>query len=117
MPFALNASAKPSATNMIPMFSIVQIALDCRGEYAEHGSDRSKRQRRHAPPELRRPEQIENDANEAVDGDFGHDAAHQRRHMARRGGMSERQPDMQGNKPCLRSGAQKNQSQHEAGLP
>ena len=26
MPFALNASAKPSATNMIPMFSIVLYA-------------------------------------------------------------------------------------------
>ena len=50
---------------------------------------------RSRPPTSSVAQQIEDDANEAVDRDLGHDAAHQRRNMARRGGMGERQPDMQ----------------------
>ena len=60
-------------------------------------------------------EQIEDDAHEAVDRDLGHDAAHQRRDVARRGRMGERQPDMQRHEAGLRAGAEQHQTEHERG--
>ena len=58
-------------------------------------------------------EQIEHDADEGVDRDLGHDAAHQRRDMARRGGMGERQPGVQRHEAGLGSGADQHQNQNE----
>ena len=69
----------------------------------------AEREHHHAPPPGRRPEQIEDDAHEAVDRDLGHDAAHQRGDMARRRRMCERQPDMQRHQAGLRSGAEQRQ--------
>ena len=55
-------------------------------------------------------EQIEDDADEAVDRDLGHHAAHQRRDVARRGRMGERQPDVQRHEAGLRAGAEQRQA-------
>ena len=55
--------------------------------------------------------EIEDDAHEAVDGDLGHHAAHQRRDVARRRRMRERQPDMQRHDAGLRAGADQRQDQ------
>ena len=62
-------------------------------------------------------EQIEHDADEAVDGDLGHHAAHQRRDMARRGRMGERQPDMQRHEAGLGAGADQREDQNERREP
>ena len=71
----------------------------------------------HAPPDGRRPEQIEGDADEGIDRDLGHHAAHQRRDMARGGGMGERQPDVQRNEAGFRSRADQRENEDEAGEP
>ena len=77
------------------------------------GGNAAEEQHDHA----RRPgwlsQQIEHDANEAVDRDLGHDTAHQRGHVARRGGMGERQPDMQRHQAGLGAGAEQHQNQHQ----
>ena len=65
------------------------------------GGDAAEEEHDHARRPGRRSQQIEDDANEAVDRDLGHDAAHQRRNVAWRRGMSERQPDMQRHKAGL----------------
>ena len=61
------------------------------------------------------PEQIEHDAHEAVDRDLGHHAAHQRRDVARRCRMRERQPDMQRHEAGLGAGADERKNKHECG--
>ena len=68
---------------------------------------------RYAPAPVGRADEIEDDADKAVDRDLRHHAAHQRRHMARRGGMGERQPDMQRRQARLRSGADQRQHQRQ----
>ena len=68
-----------------------------------------------APPPGRRTVEVEDDADEAVDRDLGHDAAHQRRDMAGRGRMRERQPDVQRHQPGLRAGAEQDQDQDQPG--
>ena len=59
------------------------------------------------------PTRIEDDADEAIDRDLGHDAAHQRRNMAGRRRMGERQPDMQRHEAGLGAGAEQHQQQHQ----
>ena len=93
----------------------LEVALHQRVENAEHGGSAADRQDRDAPPPSRRAEEVEDDPHEAVDRDFGHDAAHQRGDMARRRRMRERQPDVQGHEPGLRSGAEEGKYQHEGG--
>ena len=73
----------------------LEVTLHQRVENAEHGGSAADRQDRDAPPPGRRAEEVENDPHEAIDRDFGHDAAHQRGDMARRRRMRERQPDVQ----------------------
>ena len=73
------------------------------------------REHHHAPPPVRRPEQVEHDADEAVDRDLGHHAAHQRGDMAGRGRMRERQPGMQRHHAGLRAGADERKHQHQRG--
>ena len=66
-----------------------------------------------APPPDGRAEQVEHDAHEAVHRDLGHHAAHQRRYMARRGRVGQRQPHVQGHQAGLGSGS--DQGQHQDG--
>ena len=95
----------------------LEVALHEGAEHAEHGGDAAEREHDDAPPPGRRAEQIEDDADEAVDRDLGHHAAHQRRDVARRGRMGERQPDVQRHEAGLRAGAEQHQHQDEAGQP
>ena len=57
--------------------------------------------------------EIEHDAHEAVDGDLGHHAAHQRRDMARRRRMGERQPDMKRHEAGFGAGADQSEDQRQ----
>ena len=93
----------------------LEIVLHQRIEHAHDAGDAGERQHHHAPPPLRRPEQIEDDAHEAVDRDLGHHAAHQRGDVAGRGGMGERQPDMQRNEARFGSGPDQGETEHERG--
>ena len=93
----------------------LEILLHQRVEHAENRSDAAETQRDQAPPPDRRAEQVEHDADEAVDRDLGHHAAHQRGDVARRGRMGERQPDVQRHQSCFRSGAGENKQKHQAG--
>ena len=93
----------------------LEIVLHERVEHAHRRGDAAKREHHHAPPPGRRAEQVEDDAHEAVDGDFGHHAAHQGRDMAWRRRVRERQPDMQRHKPGLGSGAEQRENEHHRG--
>ena len=95
----------------------LQVVLHQRVEHAEHRGDAAQHQHDHAGPPGRHAEQVEHDADEAVDGDLGHHAAHQRGDVAGRGGMRQRQPDMQRHEAGLRSGADQRQHQHQRGDP
>ena len=68
-----------------------------------------------APPPGRRPDEIEDDAHEAVDGDLGHHAAHQGGDVAGRGRVGERQPHVQRHQAGLGAGAEQDQDQDQAG--
>ena len=93
----------------------LQVVLHQRVQHAEHRGGAAEHQDHHAPPPGGRPEQVEHDAHEAVDRDLGHDPAHQRRDVARRRRVGERQPDVQRHEPGLRSGAEQHQRQHQGG--
>jgi hypothetical protein len=81
----------------------LEVAVEHGIEQAQHGRQRAQDDRRQRPPPGGRPQQVEGDADEAVDRHLGHDAAHQRGDVARRRRMSERQPGMQRNESALRS--------------
>ena len=94
----------------------LEVVLHQGAEHAEHARRSSERDHDDAPPPGRRPVEVEDDADEAVDRDLGHYPAHQRRDVAWCSGVSEGKPDMQRHKPCLRTGAQENQDQDQSGL-
>ena len=93
----------------------LQVALHQRVQDAEDGGDRRPSASTIVPAHHVGAQQIEDDADEAVDRDFGHHAAHQRRDVAGRGGVRQRQPDVQRHKPGFRSGS--DQREDEAPLP
>ena len=120
----MKASARPSAAKMMPIFSIVligehafEVALHQRIEHAHHRGDAADASTDHAPPPVRRSQQVEHDAHEAVDRDLGHHAAHQRGDMAGRGRVGERQPGMQRHEAGLRAGADQHEDQHQRRQP
>jgi len=85
-------------------------------EGVEHPHDRShsaQQGNQCAPPPARRTEQVEHDAHEAIDRDFGHDAAHQRRDVARGRRVGERQPDVQRHEPGLGTGPDQRQREND----
>ena len=84
----------------------VEHAHDCR--HAAHQRDQR------TPPPGWRAEQVEHDTHEPVDRHLGHDAAHQRRDVARSGGMRKRQPDMQGHDPGFGAGADQRERENGA---
>ena len=81
-----------------------EVVLHQRIEHTHHRGDAADSKHHHAPPPVRRSEQVEHDAHEAVDRDLGHHAAHQRGDMARRSRMRERQPSMQRHHARFRAG-------------
>ncbi len=93
----------------------LEIALHHRGERAQSRGEAADHEARRSPPPAWRGKKIEGDADEGVDRDLGHRPAHQRRDMARRGRVGERQPHMQGREPGLRACANQRQRQRETG--
>ena len=69
---------------------LLQVTLKNSREQAHHCARGAEHQQRYTPPPSRRAAEVENDADEAIDGDLGHDAAHERRDMARRCRMRQR---------------------------
>src|ERR1700751_2346530 len=90
----------------------LEIVLHQRIQHTHHRRDAGEREDDDAPPPGWRTGKLEGDAHETVDGDFGHDAAHQRRDMARRRWVCERQPDMQRYDAGFGSGADKREYEH-----
>ena len=84
----------------------LQVVLHQGVEDAEHGGGRAEGKHQRRPPPRGRADEIEDDADEGVDRDLGHDAAHQRRDVARRGRMGERQPGVERHDAGLRAGAE-----------
>ena len=91
----------------------LQIMLHQRVEHAEHGGDASDGKHDQARPPRRFADQIEHDPDEAIDGDFGHHSTHQRRNMAWRCRMRERQPDVQRHETGLRARSQERKEEHQ----
>ena len=83
----------------------LQIVLHQRVEHAHNGRYSRDCEHHDAPPPGRTAGEIEGDPHEAINGDLGHDAAHQGGDMARRRRVCERKPDMQRHDAGLRSGA------------
>ncbi len=73
----------------------------------------AEREHDDAPPPGGRAGEVEHDAHEAVDRDFGHHAAHQRGDVARRRRMGERQPNMQRHEAGFRAGADESEDQNQ----
>src|SRR5664279_682193 len=79
----------------------LQIGLHQRVKNTYHCSSAASGQDGDSPPPSGRTEEIEDDADKAVDRNLSHDTAHQRRDVAWCGGMSKGQPNMERNKPRL----------------
>ena len=94
----------------------LQIVLHQRVEHAEHGRGAGEREHDHRPPGRGRTHQIEDDADEAVDRDLGHHAAHQRRDVARCRRVRGRQPSVQRHETGFRSRADDHEQKHEGGF-
>ncbi len=97
---------------------IGQAALDIllqRGQGdAEEGAGDPQNHQQLAPPGRGGGEEAD-DAQNAVDAGLDHDPGHQRRNVARRGGMGVRQPDVQGKEPRLRAEADQREQEEEGG--
>ena len=91
----------------------LEVVLHERVENAHHGGDAADREHNDAPPPGGAAGEVEYDADESVDRDLGHYAAHQRRNVARRCRMGERKPRMQRHDAGLRSGADQRENQHQ----
>ena len=94
---------------------LLHVVLHQRVEHADHGGHRADDGKDAAPPPERLADQIEQDADQAVYGDLGHDPAHQRGNMAGCGGVGQRQPDMQRHQTGLRPRPQQDQQRRDAG--
>jgi len=93
----------------------LEIVLHQRVQHAEDGAGAAEEEHHTSRPPGRRSHQVEHDANEAVHRDLGHHAAHERGHMARRGRMRERQPDVERHEPCLGTRAEQCQGENRRG--
>ena len=91
----------------------LQVVLHQRGENADHRGDGRQGQHDQARPPRRLADQIEHDPDEAVDGDLGHHPAHQRRDMARRRRMRQRQPDVERHEARFRARTDQRKQQHQ----
>jgi len=80
---------------------------------AQHRGDASEAKHDDAPRPGWRSQQVEDDPDEGVDGNLGHDATHQGGDVTGRGRMGKRQPDVQRHQAGLRSGAEQHQDEHE----
>ncbi len=93
----------------------LEVVLHQGVQHAHHRGHAAYQRHHGTPPPARRPEQVEHDAHESIDRDLGHDAAHQRRDMARRRRVGERQPDVQRHETGLGTGADQREHQDHGG--
>jgi hypothetical protein len=93
----------------------LEVAVEHGVEQAQHRRHCTQNDGRERPSPGGRAEQVEGDAHEAVDRHLGHDAAHQRRDVARRRRMGERQPGVQGDQSALRAATDERCRQHQCG--
>ena len=99
----------PDVLDAVKREQPLEVVLLERVQDADHRRQRSERE--HGPaPRCRqrtaaRSEQIEREAQHAVDRDLQHDAGHQCRDVARRGRMGVRQPDVERNHAGLHTEA------------
>jgi hypothetical protein len=70
-------------------------------EHPEHRGGGAEPDQGHAPPDRAATQEIEADAQQAVDAQFDHDSRHERRDVARRRRMRARQPDVEGDQAGL----------------
>ena len=84
-------------------------------EDPHYGRETAEEKHDDARPPCRRAGQVEDDPDEAIDGDFGHDAAHEGRNMTWRRRMSEWQPYVERNKAGLGTCAEQYESQDSGG--
>ena len=89
----------------------LEIVLHEGVEHPEQRRDGAQAEHEAAPPRGPAREQVDRDAEQAVDAHLDHDAGHQRRHVARRDGMRHRQPHVQRDETGL--GAEPEERQHE----
>ena len=87
----------------------LHIALHGGEHHAENRGHQTQRQRQHTPPPLLHTEQIEGDAQDAVDRRFQHDAAHQCGNRRGRSRVSFGQPDVQRQQTRFRAKAEQRQ--------
>ena len=92
----------------------LEVVLHQRVEHAEHGGHPAEHDHDRRPPPGQRPHQVEGDADEGIDRDLGHHAAHQRRDVAGRRRVGQRQPDMQRHDAGLGTGADERQHQNQS---
>jgi hypothetical protein len=91
----------------------LHVALHRAVEHAEDRREQADRQGNHAPPPDRRVQQVEADAQQAVDRRLQHHPGHHRRHRRGRRRVRLRQPDVQRHQAGL--GAEAGQRQQEGG--
>ena len=92
-----------------------QIIIKHGVKKAEHRRRGAQKQEGQGPPPDRCSQQVEDDADDAVDRDLGHDAAHQGGDMAGSCRMGQRQPGVQRCDAGLRSGAENGTGEDEPG--
>ena len=102
----------PDVLNRVVREQPLEVVLHQCVKHAHHRGDPAERQHQHAPPPGGRADEVEHDAHEAVDGDLGHHPAHQRRDVARRCRMRERQPDVQRHEAGFGAGTDQRKDQN-----
>ena len=90
----------------------LEIVFHERVQHAQQRGDGSRGQDDGAPPGRAAAEQVQRDPQQPVDAKLDHRAGHQRRHVARRGRMCERQPDVERHQPRLRAEPDESENEH-----
>ncbi len=84
-------------------------------EKSKHGRRGAKQQEWQGPPPDGRSQEIEDDADQAIDCHLGHDTAHQGGDMAGGCRMGKRQPDVERRDTGFRAGAENGTRKYEPG--
>ena len=90
----------------------LQVVVDQRVEHAGHGRHGAGGDEQDAPPGGPAAEQIKGDAQQAVDPQLDHHRRHEGRHVAWRGWMGARQPDVHGHEAGLRAETEQGQEEN-----
>ena len=91
-----------------------QVVLRQRKQHAEHTRSQPDANEHPAPPQRRRAQKRER-AQQSINARLDHHARHQRRNVARRGGMRFRQPDVKRHEAGLRAEPDDRQQKQKSG--